>query len=273
MVKLSVQISVMSGEYLEKILSLIRKYDESEVEIIVINSGDSGGVTGLCNKYKAMEIKEKCGLLMSRYLGVLHSSGDYILILDETRVPSEGLIRALLEHPSTMVAFPEIQMGNGILNHLDNIDKGISVRDRKSISGIDLIIPRFYESSILREAFLHIHEKIPDELFKQIVAKDDRIIYYEVSKITNSTVLVSKYPLLHFNETNIIKEIKKYSRYGSTSRLLVGTEYEFMLKLHNKFRTLGSLEDALVLLLHVIRGVSFLAGFYLTGNGANRYSR
>lgn len=271
--RLSVQISVLSGKYLEKILSSIRKYSELEVEIIVINSGDSARVTELCNRYSAIEVREKCGLLMSRYLGAAHSTGDYILILDETRAPSDGLIRALLEHPSTMIAFPEVQMGRGLINHLDMIDKEIAMHNRKSINGIDLIIPRFYESAILRKAFQNILVKIPAEIFKDIVAKDDRIIFYEVSKITKDTVAISTYPLLHFNDTNIIMEVKKYSRYGSTSRLLIGTEYEFMLKLQDKFRRLHGFRDAEAFLLHALRGVSFLAGFYMTRNGAERYSK
>ncbi len=266
MTKISVEISVTSGKNLAPILSALRQSesDPDSLEIVVVNSGKTPTVSDLCRNFKAREILEECSLLQSRYLGVINSSGDFILILDETRIPSPGLIHSLLASPHNMMAFPEKNLGRGIINRLDGRDKDLVVRSSISISGrTSLIIPRFYSMPLIRQAFSAIREKLTDDRFKKVVAKDDRIIFHEASRISGETVVVSEYPIFHMNDTDIFREFKKYSRYGSTSRILKGTEYEFMAGLSDKIRKFSSFRDFPLILLYLLRGSAYAVGYYL----------
>jgi hypothetical protein len=266
MIRISVEISVTSGKYLPRILCALRQIapNPNLLEIVVINSSKKREVSDLCRNFNAKEIKEECSLLQSRYLGVINSSGDFILILDETRVPSPDLVRSLFSSPHNMMAFPEKNLGHGIINMLDRRDKDLVYRSGTSVSGkTTLIIPRFYSLQIIKKAFLAAREKLTDDVFKKVVAKDDRIIFHEASKISGETVFLSEYPIFHINDTDILREFKKYSRYGSTSRLLKGTEYEFMSGLGDKFRKFSSFEDFPLLFLYLLRGAAYAVGYYL----------
>ena len=264
MTKISVEISVTSGEKLASILSALRQNEPYPLEIVVINSGENPTVSDLCRDFNAKEIRQECSLLQSRYLGVINSSGDFILILDETRIPSPGLIHSLVDSPHSMVAFPEKNLGSGIINRLDGRDKNLVIRNSRSVTGnTPLIIPRFYSMPLIRQAFSAIKEKLTDEIFRRVVAKDDRIIFYEASRISTEAVFVSEYPIFHMNTTNIFKEFKKYSRYGSTSRILRGTEYEFMAGLSDKIRKFSSFRDLPLLSLYFLRGSAYFVGYYL----------
>ena len=267
MTLLTVQVSVTSGKYLENVLSSIRKSKSSCTEIIVVNSGTSERVSELCRIYNAKEIRQHCSLLMSRYLGTVNATGEHVLILDETRIPSDNLIDSLINSNQEMIAFPEVQMGKGFINHLDRIDKRITFNTQSSLLGdTSLIIPRFYSTDLLRKAFSLIQSKISLKKFNQIVAKDDRIIFYEALKISNSKVFLSNYKILHYNDTNIFLEFRKYARYGSTSRVLDGTEYESMTQVVDKFRKINSFRDIPVLVLYGIRGLSYELGYHFIWN-------
>ena len=263
MTHISVEISVTSGGSLFEILSTLRS-SGVDLDIIVINSGDNKKVPVYCRKFNAKEIREKCSLLKSRYLGTVNSDGDSILILDETRVPSVGLVNSLENIHNLMVAFPEVQKGRGIINWLDGFDKDLVTRNGNSmVGGVSLIIPRFYPTKVLKEAFDEIIRKLGKGAFERIVAKDDRIIFFEVSNLLNSTPVISKHPLYHINNTNIIREVEKYSRYGRTSRLLKNTDYEFMIRLSDKMRKFSSPRELPLLFLYLLRGLSYEAGYHL----------
>jgi hypothetical protein len=267
MTKISVEISVTSGGNLDSILAALRQYGSDVLEIVVINSGKNNTVSDLCKKFNAKEIKEECSLLQSRFLGVINSSGDFILILDETRLPSSGLIHSIMASPHNMVAFPEKNIGLGIISRLDGRDKELIVKNGRSVTdGTPLIIPRFYSMPLIRQAFSKIKEKLNDDKFKNVVAKDDRIIYYEASKICSEKVLISEYSIFHINNTDIFKEFKKYSRYGRTSRVLKGTEYEFMIGLSDKIRKISSFGDWSLFTLYLLRGFAYMVGYYLYRN-------
>ncbi len=263
MAKFTIQISVLHGKYLGKILSSIDRVTAGEVEVIVVNSGRSDEVSQLCSYYGALEIKRNCSLLMSRYLGTVNATGDYVLILDETRMPSDGLLESVLNSPHEMMAFPEIQVGKGLINWLDSLDKRITFERQNSSTGIPLVIPRLYSTCLLMEAFSRIRSKLSSDIFSRIVAKDDRIIFSEASIIAGSDVFLSELSILHYNDTNIFKEFRKYFRYGATSSYLIGTPYEGMLTLSDKFRKINRAAEVPVFFLHGFRGIAFSAGLYL----------
>ena len=263
MTKLTIQISVIHGKYLERILSSIGRVTTGEVEVIVVNSGGLNEVSQLCSYYGALEIKMNCSLLMSRYLGTVNATGDFVLILDETRVPSDGLVESVINSPHEMMAFPEIQVGKGLINWLDNLDKKITFEGQNSSAGIPLVIPRLYSTRLLMKAFNQIRTKLSPSIFSQIVAKDDRIIFSEASCIAEDNVFLSKFSILHYNDTNIFKEFRKYFRYGATSSYLIGTPYEGMLTMIDKFRKINRIAEVPVLFLHGFRGIAFSAGLYL----------
>lgn len=266
MTKISVEISVTSGKNLSSILSVLRQPKLEHLEILVINSGTNPVISDLCNKFNAKEIRQKCSLLQSRYLGVTYSTGDFILILDETRIPSLNLIHSLFTLSHDMVAFPEKNVGYGFINRLDRRDKDLVIKNSISFLGeTPLIIPRFYSMQLMKQVFPIIKEKLTDNQFRKVVAKDDRIIFHEASRISKETVFISEHPIFHFNDTNPLKEFKKYSRYGSTSRILKGTEYEFMVSLGDKIRRFSPFGDFPLLFLYVLRGTSYVIGYYLYG--------
>lgn len=268
MPKLSIQISVTNGDHLDEQIANLKASTKFDIEIVVINSSSNENVSKVCEKHQIKEIKKQCGLLMSRYIGANNSQGDYILILDETRFPSQGLIDSLHNTKEFMLAFPEIQKGHGFINWLDNMDKEtINETHRSSKGETELMIPRFYYLPFLRKAFDVILSKLTYPVFEKVVAKDDRIIFYEFSKIAGSNLAISSFPIYHNNDTNVFKEFRKYFRYGVTSNYLIGTDYEFMLNLTDKMRRIKSPRYFPVLFLYVLRGIAYFSGLHLGSGG------
>ena len=103
----------------------------------------------------------------------------------------------------------------------------------------------------------------PTHYYDKIVAKDDRIIFSEAFIIAGSEVFLSEFSILHYNDTNIFKEFRKYFRYGATSSYLIGTPYEGMLTMIDKVRKINRIAEVPVLFLHGFRGIAFSAGLYL----------
>lgn len=268
--RLSIQISVTSGGSLRQTLQLLNQMASPEVEVVVVNSGGGRAVSELCRAFGAHEIAETCGLLKSRFLGLINSSGEYCLILDETRVPSVQLINYILENPASMMVIPEIQSGTGIVNWLDSIDKRLTLESSVADSAIESkVVPRLYSCALLRATFQNIRGNLGSRLFEQVVAKDDRIIFIEAARHSTESARVAPIPLYHVNRTNLLLEIRKYQRYGLTSRLLIGTPYEPLLHLSGRVRRLDSIWDSPVLILYALRAISYLFGLYVLGGRPN----
>ena len=263
--KISIQISVTSGNNLRHVLQSIKNQNYSNCEIIIINSGSNRSVSKLSKEFSAVEIKEKCNLLRSRYLGHKYCTGKYELILDETRFISLGTLAAIANSANNMLILPEIQIGKGFINHLDSIDKKLlNVSGYQKDPTLSLLIPRVYKRDILDKAFTFLKSRLSEEVFNSIVAKDDRLIFYSAQVISHSYPQKSMTgKIYHLADTNLLKEIKKYARYGKTSRFLRHTEFRYMTRLFDKRRgEIESLKDFRVFLLYALRGVSFLYGYY-----------
>lgn len=234
----------------------------------MINSSSNESVSKLSKEFSAVEIVEKCNLLRSRYLGHKYSTGEYELILDETRFISLGTLAEVANLTNDMVIIPEVQIGRGFINHLDSIDKKIiNLSSGHNDPMLSLLIPRVYKRTILDESFTFLKSRLSEEFFDAIVAKDDRLIFYSAQIIShNYPEKLKTGKIYHLADTNLLKEIKKYARYGKTSRLLHYTEFRPLTKVFNKKRQVKNLKDICVGILYAVRGMSFLFGYYFLGH-------
>ena len=127
------------------------------------------------------------------------------------------------------------------------------------------LLPKIYKTCILKEALGNIKTNLPDEVFKNIKAMDLELIYYEGYKISKNIVNLNNNFIIHISQ-DIIKEIKKFYKYGKNTKLLKDTVYSKLGKVNSRIRRPNTISDFfLMLIVYTIRGIPFLLG-YLMGN-------
>ena len=262
---LSIAVSATSSNDLEKCLRSVSRQGVSNIDVIVNNATDSPVISQIVMKYKYREIKLKTNILLSRYITVKETTGDYVLIMDDTRRLADGFINALSDHniePVTAIA--EYQEGVGPYANLLRSVSGMDIDSRKlNPERIRYILPRLYRRDVVMNALSRIRSKLPADLFASLEALDLELIYYEAFAITRKTGFITEPHIIH-KEVSYLKDIKKMFKYGKSTRLLRKTTYKDMGNLGGRFRfanTLGNQIDGFILML--IRGLPFFLGYVL----------
>ena len=79
---LSIIIASTSYNNLEKCLNSIKK---ENVEVIINNAVEDEKISSLIHKYNFIEISRNTNILESRYITGIMASGEYTIIMDDTR--------------------------------------------------------------------------------------------------------------------------------------------------------------------------------------------
>jgi hypothetical protein len=284
---LSVQIPVIWAKRLEEVLISI-SHGSDEIEIVIVDSTGREIVRELGEKYnakvvegsiesfcKALKIRElnwvgpepeRLGLLAARYLAHLNSSGDRALLLDETRLLTKSAINKLNLISDDMAVIPEVEIGEGYWSRMANLDK-ITVldqnRDRfEPVYGF--ILPRFFKSTVLTEAFNVLYSSIPLNVFISIVQLDHQLLYTEAYRISKNVSFVDEPLIRHYGDETLKTLLKKYYRYGKSDRIKTRLPKKYVLDPKKRLRRVHGLHNIVNLLpLYAARGLSYLAGYYL----------
>lgn len=263
----SICIPVVSDKYVRNCLDSIFKSRFQDFEVLVNDSSEEYFVSDLISQYDVKIVRKKTKSFESRLVLAMKSSGDRILLLDDTRLISDSLLDKLDSMPEDMIVIGEIDTGRGLLIRLANLDKRAATMDKIRLDPLEnkSVIPRMYSRDLMIGSLMSIKASLNPEILGNIVGLDLEIIYYNAFKLSQNIGILSNPEILHYGDETFRSVFKKYYRYGFTQSMLRNTEYSQLASISGRNRSgypIGS--RILSLPLQVIRGVPFLMG-YISG--------
>lgn len=153
MSKISIEIPLTWGKNLQEQLEAIRKQSYQEYEISIASSMPRGMGEDLIKDYGAKVTYFRTNILEKRYYAHKFSRGEYSLLLDETRIPSHGLLMKLQAMSDDMVIIDERDIGNGFWVRMANLDKINSLECNSFLATNGFVLPRYIRDGLLTEAF------------------------------------------------------------------------------------------------------------------------
>lgn len=222
---ISIEIISRGESSLESVLESINKQSYKDFEIVCADASSDKQVKQLLLSYgcRVIEIPEKCGHLEARYIAHINSKGSTSLILDSTRPLKENALELLFRkyYFSDMVIIKEDSLGKGFWVNQAKLIKEISESQikRTEKENIAFLLPRFYNSKILTQAFNNIF-KNTGPLFEKISYGEHHLIFEECKKFSSKIVLTEETLLSHYEDDSLLKIVRKYYRYGKMQKLL-----------------------------------------------------
>jgi glycosyltransferase involved in cell wall biosynthesis len=191
------------------------------IETIVIDSFSTDRTREVATSQDATVVNYDGRLLGARHQGLLHSHGEYILLLDSDQI----LERTAVERAIPMMAEYDMLVLEELsyqprswLQKLFSADRQLLHKhvDERSLDPLEgMLLPRFFRREILLQAF----EAMPRELIPVVVHHDHAIIYFEAHKITPRVGLLPN-AVYHREPSSIVTAWKRNFRYGRSLREL-----------------------------------------------------
>lgn len=242
-----------------------------DFEVIVNDASDQFYVSDQISHYDIRIIKKKTKSFESRMISAKSSSGNRIIIFDDTRLVLDTLLGRLNDKPEDMIVIAERDIGNRILVRLSNLDKSMLSRNKVKLNPLKnkSIIPRVYRKDILLRALDSINSNLDAGIIKDIVGLDLEIMYYEAFKISQNIGIIPTPEILHYGDETLKSVFYKYYRYGFTQRMLTETIYSELANISGRNRSSYTMSDRILTLpLQAIRGVPFILGYISRSNTA-----
>lgn len=222
------------------------------------------------------------GLLEARMIAAQHASGLYSLMLDSTRVLTETCLMELsrMTNIADMVVVRERSIGTSFWARMAALDKSIvmsEVNIRRAMEGMNgVVLPRFFRTKLLNSAYTILRERIPKQLFRQIVFNDHQLVFGAATEISRS-ISVSANPLIfHIEDSSLRGVLRKYYRYGASQAVMASLpSFGYARRFMDRRRSYAGVSlryVAGVQPLYMARGVGFTSG-YLQGRISARFRR
>lgn len=266
--KFSICIPVISNKHIEECLTYIFRNKFQDFEVIVNDSSKDYYVSDIISKYDAKIIRKNTKSFESRMISALASSGERILMLDDTRLVSDNLLQKLDAMSEDIIAIGEKDIGSGLLIRLSNLDKKAAVINKNKLNPVKnkSVIPRLYKRDIIAKSLNKIKASLNPEILNNIVGLDLELIYYEAFKISQDIGMVSTPEILHYGDETLRAVFSKYYKYGYTQKMLRKTVYSQLADISGRTRYGYAISDRILSIpLQAIRGFPFLLG-YISGN-------
>jgi hypothetical protein len=263
MPKISIEIPLTWGIHLEEQMEAIRNQTFQDYEILVSSSILQGTYSDLLKEYGARVVQCGPNILEKRYNAHIYSNGEFSLLLDETRIPDRQLLSKLQDIEKDMVVIEERDIGNTFWVNMSNLDKINSLECNGLEANKGFILPRYFKSFLLTQAFKEIRRNLNDTIFKSVLMEDHQLIYFEASKLSSSIAKLNGSHLLHYGDESLFSIIKKYHRYGKGHKILRNTNYEKLLSPKMRVRKICSENRMSLYVFYLARGLPFLIGYYL----------
>lgn len=263
---ISIELSVVSGRYLDELLESLRAQTFQDYELIIVNSNPE--CTDKIRDFGGKEIFRNTGKLEARKIAHEASKGEFELLLEETRFLSPDTLKNLSSLENTQLAIiNELEVGDKLINKINRIDAQLGFENWKEGADTLFVLPRYFRRDVLDFALSAAYSKIPSDIVSRIVASDLEIIYFEASRGYKNITMVRESLIYKYGEMSFRESFRKYYRYGRTQRVLSGTVYNDLLTLGKRRRRIGKIRYIpAVLAIYGIRGTAFFMGFYLSGS-------
>ena len=263
MPQISIEIPLTWGNHLEEQMEAIRNQTFQDYKISIASSLSYGECNDILRNYDAKVVQSGPNILEKRYEAHNISSGEFSLLLDETRIPEKDLLQRLSYNQSDMVVIREFDIGNSFWIELANLDKINILECNKIDMSSGFILPRYLKFKLLSESFNKIKENLQSEIFRSVLMEDHQLISFEATKLTKSISVLEKSFLKHYGDETLTSIVKKYHRYGKYHRLLGGTVYDDISSPRNRIRKICIGGRIKLYTLYLARGIPFLIGYYL----------
>jgi hypothetical protein len=206
-----------------------------------------------------------CGpnILEKRYIAHIQANGEYSLLLDETRIPGPQLLSELQNIDDDMVIIDERDTGDTFWVNASNLDKINSLECNGFEPDKGFVLPRYFKSTLLTQAFEEIRRRLDDSIFKSVLMEDHQLICYEASKLSTSIAALEGQYLLHYGDESLFSILRKYHRYGKGHKILRNTYYQELLSPRKRVRKICSGNRPSLYIFYLARGLPFLIGYYL----------
>lgn len=270
--KFSICIPVISNKYIEECLTYIFRNKFQDFEVIVNDSSKGYYVSDIISRYDVKIIRKNTKSFESRMISALASSGERILMLDDTRLVSDNLLRKLDAMSEDIIAIGEKDIGGGLLIRLSNLDKKATVRNKNKLNPVKnkSVIPRLYKRDIIVQSLNKIKASLNPEILNNIIGLDLELIYYEAFKISQDIGMISTPEILHYGDETLRAIFSKYYKYGYTQKILRETVYSQLADISGRTRYGYAISDKILSMpLLTIRGLPFILGYVSGNNTAN----
>lgn len=255
-----------SGEYLDLCLHGIEQQTYKNIEINIVDGGSSDETITIARKHGIEDIITcRMALLGARYEGLRRADGEYILLLDSDQILNptaiERAVRKMAGEGIKMLVLEEdVYQANNWLEKLFQQDRKLvhHVKDLSPYSGV--MLPRFYETSILRAAF----SNIPEDALANVGGQDHAIIYFEAWQ-QSKEIDVLPDGIQHVEPNSLKLIFKKFYRWGFTSKAASNPRYKELLASKERFRnglfSKGTVKASFAsIALLLIKGVPYKVG-------------
>ena len=162
-----------------------------------------------------------------------------------------------------MVIIDERDIGHNFWVKMSNLDKINSLECNGFDADKGFVLPRYFKSTLLTEAFKEIRRRFDDTLFKSVLMEDHQLIYYEASKLSKSIGFLMDQIIFHYGDDSLLSIIRKYHRYGRGHKILRNTYYEELLSPRKRVRKICSGNIIGLYIFYLARGIPFLIGYYI----------
>lgn len=265
---ISVNIPSKDDKRLHRVLLSIANSDFKDVEIIVNNFTLNPKITELCKKFAAIEIRKEANILFSRFLMSKESKGDFILLLDETRSISRNLLSELWQTHSYQAVISEIENGHSFYSRIANYEHESNRQFRREDLNpltVRYILPRWYEKTLLSDAFYDLRQNLNKEVFVSLQSMDLELIYYETYQRLHEVDVIANTKILHDPDSSLLSIARKYFNYGVGTKKLRGTKYDLLGDLKGRSRRVnGNRSNIQSLVLESLRGGPFVFGYLIS---------
>lgn len=246
-------------------LESIKKQTYPHIEIIIVDTNSADGTVEFCKERGIEVIDTDWKLLGSRYIGLLKSSGKYILVLDSDQFLERTCVQRCV---SMMKDHDMLCLEEKTYNPKTIVEKMLDADRRLIHEHADLqlhplygaLAPRFYRRSILEKVF----SAIPEEILPFIVAGEDAIVYYEASKLSSKVGIVRD-ALWHKEPGSLMELWHKNRGYGKSARQMVRTgHYSSLFRTKLRLRKTRGLSKNKIIssVLLLLKAPAYIIGFY-----------
>ena len=264
---ISIELISRGESSLKSVLDSIRNQTFKNYEVVCVDSSGNEINKKLLLDYgcKVVEVPKETGHLKARYLSHKESNGDKSLILDSTRPLKEEALSILDKHYNKrdMVILREDSLGQGFWVEQARKLKIVSeMQSKRAINEtLAFLLPRFYSSSILTQAFENIY-KNTNIYFDRISYGEHHLIFEACRRLSDSVVMSDEILLSHYEDNSFLTILKKYYRYGKMQKVLKNIPESTSKSFFSHVRKgIGLKYRIETLPISVTRGIPFIVGY------------
>lgn len=268
---ISIEMITKDDKNIHESINAILHQEFADYEIIIVDSSRENHNKSYENINHIKYIHDpNSNFLNARFNGNKVANGEYVLLLDSTRVIDKNVLKECvnLGKASDMIIIPET---NTSKSYILNENCKLKIDDKYILLNCDPIngffLPRFYKKKILDEAFNKVLHNIQKNKTDNICSLEDRMLYLEASKISNKIGVCENY-LIHRESDSLVRYFKKYYRYGKCNYYVYSkvASYSHLgnpkIKKENK-KSLVHNSSLKHKILIFIRFIAFLCGFFI----------